>query len=258
MRMTGAMKLTVCTGWTPEGWISYGRKFWESFARFWPRSVDLLVYGEDGRTPSGGGPNMRMLPLTEIPDLVAFRERWKGDARANGREVLPTWKPARRTAGYNFKFDAWKFAPQGFIPWEAFSVSRSEFLIWLDGDVITHAPVTESMITSLLPEDKDIGFLGRGDKHPDIAFQIYRRGPIAEAFIEDFAAMYDSDDLFDLKEWHSAYVWKYCLDRRWAKWGHDITPGGEGHVWHESPLAQWGDHLKGKRKDAGRSPERRR
>ena len=255
--MTGATKLTVCTGWTPEGWISYGRKFWESFARFWPQSVDLLVYGEDGRTPAGGGPNMRMRPLADCPGAAEFRERWKGDARATGRDVKPTWKPARRAAGYNFRFDAWKFAPQGFIPLQAYEDSQSEFLIWLDGDVITHAPVTEKMITCLLPPDKDIGFLGRGDKHPDIAFQIYRRGPIALSFLEDFADMYATDELFDLKEWHSAFIWKHCLGK-YAQFSYDLTPGGEGHVWHQSPLAQWGDHLKGQRKAAGRSPERRR
>ncbi len=256
--MTGAQKITVCTGWSPSGWLEYGRKFWESFARYWPQSVDLIVYGEDGRLPPGGGPNMRMHPLSDIPGAAEFRAKWKDDAEANGRKVLSTWKPVRKKEGYNFRFDAWKFSPQGFIPLAAYNESKSEFLVWLDGDVITHSPVTEKMITPLLPDDKEIGFLGRGDKHPDIAFQIYRRGVPAMDFLERFSDAYESGSVFDLKEWHSAYVWKTILDDHWAEWGHDLTPGGTGHVWHQSPLAHWGDHLKGKRKDAGRSPERRR
>jgi hypothetical protein len=41
--------------------------------------------------------------------------------------------------------------------------------------------------------------------------------------------------------------------------GKNLTPEGRGvnHVWHDSPLAEYMDHLKGpKRKQLGKSPER--
>jgi hypothetical protein len=103
-------------------------------------------------------------------------------------------------------------------------------------------------------------YLGRGAKHSEIGFWCVRLGAATRQLLHRFADLYRSDRLFGLTEWHSAYAWD-CVRLEWEGEGAlgllDLTPGGHSHVWFQSPLRLYLDHLKGKRKAAGRSPERR-
>lgn len=254
--------LTVVTGWSPSGWNEYGRRFAESFDRFWPCEIRLLVYGEEPRElPNRSGRReIEFRPLTAIPGCIEFLDRNDNELARGLRQLANyPWKPSAIAAGYNWRFDAWKFCRQGFIPEHAArSCGESDFLIWLDGDVVTHSPVDLRAIEALLPAGKAIAYLGRGAKHPEIGFQMYRVGD-ALPMLEEFARLYREDAVFNLPEWHSAYVWREALRQSGlSQFAHDLTPGGTGHVWHQSPLRLWGDHLKGDRKKLGKSPERRR
>lgn len=238
--------LTVCTGWAPEGYRRYGREFAETFARHWPASVKLIVYGEEP-VPLPRGEFRR---LDSIAGAAEFRARWKDSKRANGREPGPKWKATCKTAGYNFRFDAWKFSPQGFIPYAAVQGCGTEFLCWLDADVVTQRRVPEGFIESLMPVGKDLAYLGRGDKHSEIGFQLYRM-PGAADMLSTFRDLYNTDEVLGLKETHSAFVFDTAR-RATGIAAHDLTPGGSGDVFGVSPLAKYLVHLKGKRKRDGR------
>lgn len=258
------MKITVCTGWSPAGYLEYGKRFAESFDRFWPKAVDLVVYGEEPVDLPRG--EFRL--LADIEGCAEFLAR-HDNAVARGVEpndqTRAKWKPKHFANRYNFRFDAWKFCRQGFIPWHTFLglsyLDDPQLLVWLDGDVVTHAPVPPAFIEGLLPARKEIAYLGRGEKHSEIGFQLYRiDGDTGEdrvaRMLELFRDIYANDEVFALREWHSAYVFDEAR-RRTQVAAHDLTPGGHGHVWHQSPLRMYTDHLKGKRKDKGRSDERR-
>lgn len=268
--------LTVCTGWSPAGYLEYGLRFFETFDAYWPTDVDLVVYGEERvALQSSCGRRTEFRLLSTIPDCMEFLKR-NDNARARGQAPDATtaakWKPKHYAARYNFRFDAWKFCRQGFIPFDAMqniAVSgrpKRDFLCWLDGDVVTHARVPQGAIESLLPEGKHVAYLGRGAKHSEIGFQLYDVSGIgawdssdcwpAVQMLRAFREIYARDEVFTLKEWHSAFVFDEAR-RRTGVAGHDLTPGGEGHVWHQSPLRAWTDHLKGKRKAKGRSDERK-
>lgn len=269
--------LTVMTGWSPEGWDQYGRQFFETFDRHWPVDVALMVFGEweaggllmdyAGRHP----PRRRVTftSLAAIEGCAEFLKRHQDNRIVCGRAQDPHhhWKERAMAAGYNWRFDAWKFCRQGFIPLYAASRCRSDMILWLDGDVVTQRDVaTSEVITSLMPPGRLIAYLGREPKHPDIAFQLYdiRERPdendevsVPHGYVwqmlQNFAAFYRTDEVFKLPEWHSAYVWKVAVERARA-WPivHNLTPGGSGHVWQQSPLRAWGDHLKGDRKTRAR------
>lgn len=263
--------LTVCTGWSPSGYVEYGLRFFETFDAHWPAYVDLVVYGEDPvPLPSRCGRRTEFRRLSQIPGCVEFLDRHNNviaRGQAPDGATAPKWKPKHYAARYNYRFDAWKFCRQGFIPFDTFvnwdmSDADRELLCWLDGDVVTHAPVPPGAIERLLPQGKDVAYLGRGQKHSEIGFQLYDitgldrgEGPAAR-MLEMFRDIYATDEVFKLKEWHSAYVFDEAR-RRTGVAGHDLTPGGEGHVWHQSPLCAWTDHLKGNRKAKGRSDERK-
>lgn len=254
--------LTVCTGWSPTGWNQYGKRFAETFDQFWTRDVRLVVYGEEPRElPNARGRIVEFHSLLEIPALCRFIIDHQMSLRAHGREWMPQheWKPRALMAGYNWRYDAVKFSRQAFIPLQVLlTCTEGDYLAWLDGDVVTHAPVAERFITDLLPPDKDVAFLGRGRKHPEIGFQLYRVNASTMKMLKLFRAIYETHQVFDFPEWHSAYIWNEALQRTIpTDRQRDLTPGGSGHVWHESPLRFWTDHLKGDRKGKDRSPEAR-
>lgn len=243
--------LTVCTGWSPKGYIEYGARFLETFERHWPADVQLVVYGEEPCDLPRG----EFIQLSEVPGCLEFIKRHKNNLAAQGKKVDPTWKPSAQRTGYNFRFDAWKFCRQGFIPMHAAARCNTELLCWLDGDVVTLKDIPWQFIQSLLPKDKDVAYLGRDHTHSEIGFQLYRI-PHAFPLLSEFRTLYNSDRVFRLKEWHSAYVFDTARQLVAPERLHNLTPGGRGHVWVQSPLAEYTDHVKGKRKTLGYSPER--
>lgn len=242
--------MKVITGWSPSGWLQYGQRFLSSFDRFWPKEVELRVYVEDFFEVGATSRLVEQVHLSEIPGCMEFIEKYRTDKRANGEAVQPNWKDSCKAAGYNFRFDAWKFCRQGFIPYHAAQDMREGILCWLDGDVITHTQVPRNWIESLIPEHAAVAYLGREPKHSEIGVQIYRV-PDAMPVLRDFSELYRSERVFGLKEWHSAYVFDQarCMNDVAT---HNLTPGGTGNVWLQSPMMQYTDHLKGKRKGKAR------
>lgn len=244
------MKLTVITGWSPQGYQEYGAKFAETFHRYWPANVDLVVYGEEPVSLPRG----KFFKLSNIPGCMEFLDRHRHSKKANGREPQDHWKPAWKESGYNFRWDAWKFCRQGFIPFHVAQTIDAGLLCWLDGDVVTHSPIPEGFIESLLPSGKDVAYLGRAGAHSEIGFQLYRL-PRALGMLEMFSDLYRKGAVFGMPEWHSAYVFDWAREATGIS-GHNLTPNGAGHVWFQSPLARFTDHLKGRRKAIGKSQER--
>lgn len=244
------MPLTIVTGWSPEGWTDYAHRFVESFYRFWPSDVRCVAYVEDDQQldrPRGREHAIELRSVLEIEGSRAFLEKYRHDARANGRAPTPQWKPAWRDAGYCFRFDAWKFSRQGFIPLHAARLLRDdEMLCWLDADVVTHTKVPAGFVESLLPSGKAVAYLGRGDKHSEIGFQLYRL-PAALPLLVMFSDSYRCESVFRLREWHSAFVFDHARVASRVP-GHDLTPGGSGRVFEASPLGRYMTHLKGDRK----------
>jgi hypothetical protein len=78
-----------------------------------------------------------------------------------------------------------------------------------------------------------------------------------QAFLREFQRMYDDADngIFTLSEWHDSFVFDAVRKNhnlRELDWsGHLIT--GEGHPLINSEWGAYLDHLKGDRKDLGRS-----
>lgn len=256
--------LTICTGWNPDGYREYGRRFAETFGTYAPADVDLVVYGEEPvKLPRW----YEFRTLDTIEGCQEFLDQYATDSLANGRTRRPgdNWKVRAVKAGYNWRYDARKFSRQAFIPWDAAQRCNTEYLAWFDGDVVFHAPFSSAAILALLPPGKSVAYLGREPGHPDLAFHLYRlRGPgagAAQQVLRRFVDLYRTRELFGLKEWHSAWLWREAVRRVVYSSGpeflHNITPGGTGHVWHQSSLRTFSDHLKGDRKARGRSPERR-
>lgn len=245
-------RIVVCTGFSPKGWDEYARGCLQSFHQYWPGDVELAAYGEQRvELPRG---QYRDLAATGIVDFI---ERHADNPRYNGREPSPRWKDGERAAGYSYKWDAVKFCRQLAIPADAARYVRDgEILVWLDADVLSLKPVPRDLVERLLG-DADVCYLGRGRKHSEIGFWAVRMSPAVREFLHDLRGIYLSDRVLALGEWHSAHVFDYvrkCTDLK----QRDLSPGGAGHVWFQTELGAYMDHLKGSRKRYGRSAERSR
>lgn len=243
------MSLTICTGaWGPHR-EAYARPFLASFARYWPADVRLVIY-TDGPIADAGRAEVRS--LADCDGYSAFMTRHANDPVKCGRKPAEgaRWKSSCLAGGYNFRFDAVRFAGQGFIPDDAAGrMLDGDALCWLDADVVTTGPVAEDFIEGLIG-DADGAYLGRQPKHSEIGFWAVRLSEHSRAMVMAFADAYRTDHAFKLAEWHSAFVWDDA--RVWAE-SHglvtfrNLTPGGSGHVF-DAALAPHLIHRKGARK----------
>lgn len=251
--------VTVVTGWTGSNYDYLGNQFIETFKKHW-RDTRLIVFRD---SPNKTTPYEYSL-WDECLGLPEFVGRHRGNPVHCGKRVgdAKRWKPREYGAGYSFRFDAVRFAPQMFMPEAAAQyLEDGEILAWFDADVVTFKDIPDNFIESLIG-DSDIVYLGREPKHSEIGFWAVRLSPETRGFLDALASVYVSDRVFDLDEWHSAYVFdavrkmtEFAIPSLQSK---DLTPGGRGHVWFQCVLGNYTDHLKGNRKKVGRSKERKK
>ena len=266
------MTVQVVTGFHPAGWEQYGRRMIETFAVHWPAYVKLAVYVEEPTVLARG----ELRYIHQCQGWDAFHERHKDNPITSGKaepEPPLRWNDKERRNGYSYRFDAHKFGRMAYYVEDAARRAiddEIELLLWFDGDTYTHKKVPNGWPESLM-EDADFATLFRTGKHPEIGFQGYRLTvATARQLIRSFWLMYDRDLFLPCPEWHSAYILGELarghgdgLDVAGIKSAgmriKNLAWGTRGHVWHESPLTEYTDHLKGDtRKRAGRSREMKR
>ena len=229
------MKFAAITTFNREGLELYGRKMVSSFRKYTPREVRFRVYTEGWSL--GAGFEERDL-LTSSPWLDAFRTRHAG-------RTVP-----------DLRWDAVRFSHKVAALCHAARDIEADCLIWIDGDVVLHAPILLDDLADLAPKgDEWIAWLDRDRNYPECGFYMLntRHGRHRET-IASFESMYLNDRLFDLEQFHDSWVlWKLVE----ALGLEAKSLSGEGrataHPFVNGPLGAWFDHLKGPRKSEGRS-----
>jgi hypothetical protein len=248
------MKYTVVTTFNAEGYKTYGRRMIRTFLDAWPNTVELLVYAEDCAVPTQAS-NLQVIDLhTASSELVAFKQRYHLDPRANGQSP----DPKRRDAHKPFKWHAIRFSHKVYSIMAAAKKTNADWLIWMDADMVCHTAITEQDLDRMLPADRDLCFLGRANKFSECGlYGMNLRSPATQDFLQKFQRMYDQAEtgIFTLIEWHDSFVFdavrKQCTLKELDWTGHMIT--GEGHPLVNCEWGRWLDHLKGARKTSGQS-----
>jgi hypothetical protein len=230
----------------------------QTFLTNWPNNVVLVVYAE-GCTVTETAPNLIVRDLDQVPELLAFKNQWRGVAKANGDVSQDPVRSKRRDAGKGFKWDAVRFAHKVYSIFDCAKQSDSDYLLWMDADMVCHSPITIEKLDTLCT--KDLCFLGRRGKFSECGLYAMnlRSGDVRE-FLRKFQEYYDfaEQGIFTLDEWHDSFVFDavrqvVSVDSRdWSS--HLIT--GEGHPLINSEWGAYLDHLKGNRKSLGRSAEK--
>jgi len=254
------MKYTVITTFHDQGLKQYGQRMIDAFDRYWPKSVDLVVYAENCQ-PGSPSDRVKIVDLlAQSPDLVSFKQRWGNDPMANGLVAKDTGVSFRDNA---FKWDAVKFSHKVFAVIHACSCVDSDWIIWLDADTVTFRDVPDNFLAEICDESALACYLGRREKyHSECGWVAYnRRHPDLDSFVDRWRDLYVTGDIFSLREYHDSFVFDVIRKDFQAQRHtlfHNLSPNlpgkGPGHPFIASRLGLYMDHMKGtKRKALGHS-----
>ena len=252
------MKYSVVTTFHEPGYKQYGQRMIQTFLQNWPAQVDLCVYAEDCAVNESAD-NLQVFDLHQAsPELMNFKNTWRGVPRANGDVSADPVRSQRKDAGKGFKWDAVRFAHKVYSIFHCAKNIKTDWLLWMDADTVCHSPIAIEDLDRLCPAQHDLCFLGRKNKYTECGlYAMNLKHPIIERFLWDFQRLYDDADngIFRLVEWHDSFVFDAVRKNHqlneldWS--GHLIT--GEGHPLINSEWGAYLDHLKGDRKSIGHS-----
>ena len=261
--------ITVVTTFHQPGLDKYGQRFLDSFAERVDKKIKLVVYAENCN-PVVTAPNITVLDAeSDLPKLVAFKQRWKGVPKANG--IPPDYIKERRPRDWNkaFKWDAVRFANKTYAVFDACR-RNEDWVVWMDADSYIHSDWSFKQFKKFLPDDKWITYVGRGkgsQTWPECGFYgMNLNNHQCHAFLKEFERMYEDAEngIFTLEEWHDSYVFgeilnsmkvhnPAVLDYSADMYLREASTGGGGHPLINGPLGKFMDHMKGGRKDKGKS-----
>lgn len=251
-------KFAVVTTFHSKGYEQYAQKFIQTYISMWPETVNLYVYTEDCNI-SESASNIIVRDLhASSQELVSFKKKWKDVPKANGDVSSDPVRSRRRDAGKGFKWDAIRFAHKVYSIFHCASNCDAEILIWMDADMICHNKITENTLEHLIPNEKDLCFLGREGKFSECGlYSLNLSHKQTKRFLKLFQNYYDDAEngIFTLDEWHDSFVFdaiRKNVSLNELDWSKNLIKG-EGHPLINSAWGAYLDHLKGKRKEYGKS-----
>ena len=226
--------MRVVTSFSLKGLRDYADMMIATFWSYWPEDVELIVYAEgcvdEAREVIGQRPNTRV-EWPDWDDLRKFRET-----------------VARHGAPPDWRFDAGRFAPKGWAIADGLKDCKDQ-CFWVDGDVITTAPVTRNFLHGLFPRGEYLTFIGRDGlarPYTETGFIGFRGQSLwHRPFLRYFLDVWRTGKIFELPEWHDCYA--LDLTRKHFQLPeNDLNIKREvEHPWKTTKLASCMDHLKG-------------
>jgi len=144
--------ITVLTSFKVDDYATYARRFFESWAKFWPKNIKLTAYYNGGKLPKDvvRARNISYVSLDKNVDLNSFKER---NSQFNGGSP------------YNYRMDAIKFSHKVFAICDHVKHMASKgdmgWLVWIDADVLTTKKIDSNFLNLIFPDSSDIVHLGR-------------------------------------------------------------------------------------------------
>ena len=103
-------KFSVVTTFHKAGYDKYGSRMIDTFLENWPQEVHLYVYAENCKVRQSA-PNLTVYDFhSRVPALVAFKNRYRDDPRANGKLAMGPPGKNGKQKGIGFRWDAVRFS----------------------------------------------------------------------------------------------------------------------------------------------------
>jgi len=252
------MTISVVTTFHEAGLKLYGQRMINTFVDNWPAEVKLHVYPEKCNPQVPDHSRIVLTDLDSVDELTAFKNTWKGVPKANGDVSSDPIRSKRKDSGKGFKWDAVRFAHKVYAVFDCAKKCDTDWLFWMDADTVCHSPLPLPKLESFCPYNVDICFLGREGKYTECGlYAMNLRSSSTLGFLKEFQKVYDDAEngIFKMAEWHDSFVFdavRKTLRLKEHNWSAGIIKG-EGHPLINSEWGAYLDHLKGDRKQIGRS-----
>lgn len=237
------MKKAVVTTFPLDMYSVYAREMLVSFDKHWPADIPIFI-----ALDCVNQEHYNAIQTDLNQRLVSGREFFiSNEFSKEQREFLAR----NKDTGEDYRLHVCKFSHKVFAVLGAASHARQEqidCIIWLDADVVSHAPVTHAILEQeLLPlEGQAVSFLGRDEApHSECGFMAFV-GEAGFELIEAMADYYVTDKVLSLQGWTDCDVFD---DARKGLPARNLSNGLPGwHVWPQSALGKYTQHNKGNRK----------
>ena len=257
--------IAVVTTFNDKGYQLYGKKMIQGFIDHWPKNATLYVYVEES-VPTERADNVVYVDFNSaVPELMLFKDRHLDNPRAHGKEHLhdkfgkPLFTKKNKPKGIGFIWDAVRFSHKIYAITHAGLTCKEDLLFWLDADVRTFATIPPFFLEKILRDPIYTCYLGRVHKFTECGFVGYNlKHPMNAEFMKAMKHQYDSDKIFRMDGWTDCHVFDSVRERFEAQGmtNNNISRDlniKEGHPFINSDLGQYMDHLKGDRKQTGKS-----
>ena len=181
------MNFAAVTTFSPSGYEQYGKRFLESYVKFW--TVPICVYYE-GQRPDFNHALITWVNLDLDKDRAAFMGRHKDNTK-------------------DYRFQIVRFAHKIWALTDPKRLAEvdAETIVWLDADIETISPVDEGFLSEVCPAGFCGSYLGRVDwHHSECGFVSYNRKFGGVAFLEELREIYKTDKILEFDEHHDSFI----------------------------------------------------
>lgn len=231
------MRAKIVTTIGPNGWETYGRRFAESFLKFWPRDISLTIWHHDlgDNVPSMEGIEFKALETTA--SFQKLKERLGAQAKDG-----PTLQ-------YCFKAVALASTVTPDLDWIGF----------VDADTETMRTIDEPLLSQLFDDSVHLTYLYRkGIAESEGSWFAFNLATVKGAsLLADYWGLYDSFEAFHYKKAHDNAVLDrlVVLHRAHGLQVKNLSQGALGlDAFHQSPLGAYMIHYKGPDKQTIANP----
>lgn len=248
------MTTTIVTTFDPSKYEQYGEEMLRSLNEsIQDDNVQVVVYYD-------GDPNQishfnRCTPISFKKACGSVHQEFLKVAKKKQKSLVTDPPNSRKYEDERqFLYDAARFSYKWFALIEAskqFAALDTDYLVWLDADVVATRPFTENFFKGLLPQGNLMAYLGRLKPYTETGFLVFDiANPYYDAFFYEMEDLYHYHKIFNLSRWIDCVAFDHAREKVEAIGAktRDLTPGMMGHVWELSPLACCLTHNKGLRK----------
>jgi hypothetical protein len=230
------MRAKIVTTIGPGSWEAYGKRFVDSFAKFWPTDIALDIWHHDleGNVPSHPRATFRALE-----DTASFQKLKShlGGAK-DGKSLNYCFKPVALASSVTSDLD---------------------WIAALDADVETMRPIDAALLSQMFDDNFHLTYLYRAaHKSNEGSWYAFNLATVKGAsLLADFWGLYNSLEAFHYANTHDNAVLDRItlLHQAHGLQVKNLAAGSMGlDAFHQSPLGAYMIHYKGPDKEAIANP----
>jgi hypothetical protein len=194
-------KFSVVTTFNKTAYDLYAKKMVSSFDEFWDSNIFLNIYLEDLETPKND--------FSKRINFFSFNNEVDGWYKFREQFFFKELNKPDKGPNSFYKYSAIKFAHKVYAIKKQLEKNSSDYLIWLDSDVVTIKNIEINFLNSLINDQNYLSYLGREhiNFHSECGFLIFNtKHNFHNQFWINMSQMYEQGLLFNEKEWHDSYI----------------------------------------------------